>query len=66
MLIDLIKQNRSYRSYDRTRQISREELLTMVEAARLCPYSVNLQLFSPTPARLFTDFVQRFQGGTGG
>ena len=43
MLIDLIKQNRSYRGYDHNRQISREELLTMVEAARLCPSSVNLQ-----------------------
>ena len=43
MLIDLIKANRSYRGYDHTRQIAREELLKMVEAARLCPSSVNMQ-----------------------
>ena len=43
MLIDLIKSNRSYRGYDHSRQISREELLSMVEAARLCPSSVNMQ-----------------------
>jgi nitroreductase len=43
MLIDLIKSNRSYRGYDHSRQISREELLSMVEAARLCPSSVNIQ-----------------------
>ena len=43
MLIDLIKANRSYRGYDHSRQISREELLSMVEAARLCPSSVNMQ-----------------------
>ena len=43
MLIDLIKKNRSYRGYDHSRKISREELLKMVEAARLCPSSVNRQ-----------------------
>ena len=43
MLIDLIKQNRSYRGYDHSRTVTREELLTMVEAARLCPSSVNVQ-----------------------
>ena len=43
MLIDLVRKNRSYRGYDHSRKISREELLTMVEAARLCPSSVNRQ-----------------------
>ncbi len=43
MLIDLVRKNRSYRGYDHSRKISREELLKMVEAARLCPSSVNMQ-----------------------
>ena len=43
MLIDLIKANRSYRGYDHSRKVTREELLKMVEAARLCPSSVNVQ-----------------------
>ena len=43
MLIDLIRANRSYRGYDRGRKVSREELLKLVEAARLCPSSVNAQ-----------------------
>ncbi len=43
MLIDLVRKNRSYRGYDHCRKISEEELLTMVEAARLCPSSVNAQ-----------------------
>ena len=42
-LIDLVRKNRSYRGYDHSRKISREELLEMVEAARLCPSSVNMQ-----------------------
>ena len=45
MLIDLIKANRSYRGYDQSRKVTREELLKMVEAARLCPSSVNIQPF---------------------
>jgi nitroreductase len=45
MLIDLIKANRSYRGYDHSRKVTREELLKMVEAARLCPSSVNIQPF---------------------
>ena len=43
MLIDLVKANRSYRGYDHERKVSKEELLKMVEAARLCPSSVNVQ-----------------------
>ena len=45
MLIDLIKANRSYRGYDHNRKVTREELLTLVEAAHLCPSSVNIQPF---------------------
>ena len=43
MLIDLIKANRSYRGYDHSRTVTKDELLKMVEAARLCPSSVNMQ-----------------------
>ena len=43
MLIDLIKANRSYRGYDHSRAVAKEELLKMVEAARFCPSSVNVQ-----------------------
>ena len=43
MLIDLVKKNRSYRGYDASRKVTREELLTMAEAARLCPSGANMQ-----------------------
>ena len=43
MLIDLIKANRSYRGYNHSRPVTKDELLKMVEAARLCPSSVNIQ-----------------------
>ena len=45
MLSELVKKNRSYRGYDHTRKITREELLELAEAARLCPSSVNMQPF---------------------
>ena len=43
MLLNLVKKNRSYRGYDHSRKITSEELLSFVEAARLCPSSVNVQ-----------------------
>ena len=43
MLIDLIKRNRSYRRFDESKRISREELLEMVNAARLSSSARNLQ-----------------------
>lgn len=43
MLIDLVRKNRSYRGYDHSRKVTEEELLSFVEAARLCPSSVNVQ-----------------------
>lgn len=45
MLKDLVKQNRSYRGYDESREVSREELVDMVDCARLTPSSVNAQPF---------------------
>ena len=43
MLKDLVTKNRSYRGYDHSRKISKEELTELVELARLCPSSVNIQ-----------------------
>ncbi|MBE5781591.1 MAG: nitroreductase [Clostridiales bacterium] len=43
MLKDLVYKNRSYRGYDESRKITREELLDMVECARLAPSSINMQ-----------------------
>ena len=39
----LVKKNRSYRGFDETRRITREELTWLVDCARLCPSSVNKQ-----------------------
>ena len=43
MLKDLLLKNRSYRGYDETRAVTREELVDLVEHARLTPSSVNKQ-----------------------
>lgn len=43
MLYDLLKANRSYRSFDAARAVSKQELLSMIEAARLCPSAANRQ-----------------------
>ncbi|MBR4206158.1 MAG: nitroreductase family protein [Clostridia bacterium] len=43
MLRDLVIQSRSYRSFDESRRVGREELLEFIDTARCCPSSVNLQ-----------------------
>ena len=43
MLKDLIRANRSCRGYDESRKITREELLELVDCARLTPSSTNIQ-----------------------
>lgn len=43
MLKDLVKANRSYRGYDESRAVTREELVEMVDCARLTASSVNMQ-----------------------
>ncbi len=43
MLLDLIKQNRSYRRFDEAKPITRDQLLELIEAARLSPCAANLQ-----------------------
>lgn len=40
---ELVLKNRSYRGYDHSRKVSREELLEMVDCARLAASSVNKQ-----------------------
>lgn len=39
----LVRQNRSYRGFDESRKVTRDELLRMVDCARLSASSVNLQ-----------------------
>ncbi len=43
MLIDLIKKNRSVRGYSQSRKATNEELLSMINHARLCPVGRNIQ-----------------------
>ncbi len=45
MLKDLVIANRSYRGFDENRRITREELVQMVDCARLTASSVNMQPF---------------------
>ncbi|MGI6199525.1 MAG: nitroreductase family protein [Christensenellales bacterium] len=60
MIDTLVRKNRSYRGYDERRRVSREELLQMVDCARLAPSSVNVQ-----PLKYFLayeeDVVRRIQ-----
>lgn len=44
MLKDLVKSNRSCRGYDKSRKVTREELLEMVDLARISASSVNSQV----------------------
>lgn len=43
MLKDLVKQSRSYRSFDPAVKITQEQLLEFADAARLTPSTTNLQ-----------------------
>ena len=43
MLKELLKQNRSYRGFDESRKITREELEDLVDCTRYTPSSVNMQ-----------------------
>ena len=45
MFKDLVKKSRSYRGYDESRKITRDELLELVDTARFAPSSVNRQTF---------------------
>lgn len=43
MIKDLVRANRSYRGYDESRKVTREELAELVDCARLTASSVNQQ-----------------------
>ena len=43
MLKDLVLKNRSYRGYDNDRRITKEEMLELVDLARLVPSAANRQ-----------------------
>ncbi len=43
MIKDIVKQTRSYRSFDESRRISREELTELVDSARLTASTRNMQ-----------------------
>ena len=43
---EVVLKNRSYRGYDETRKITREELVDLVDCARLTPSAMNGQPFS--------------------
>lgn len=45
MFKDLVKRSRSYRGYDESRKITREELTEFTDCARFAPSSVNRQPF---------------------
>ena len=45
MLLDLAKKSRSFRGYDESRKLTREELMYFVDCARFAPSSVNGQPF---------------------
>ena len=44
MFKDLVKACRSYRGYDESRKVTREELMEFVDCARLTPASSNKQV----------------------
>lgn len=45
MFKDLVTKNRSYRGFDESFKITRQQLIDMVDHARLAPSSVNMQPF---------------------
>ncbi|MBQ7255628.1 MAG: nitroreductase family protein [Oscillospiraceae bacterium] len=64
MLKDLAKKSRSYRGYDESRKITREELLEFVDCARYAPSSVNGQPFQYVLA-YEPEMLQKIQPLTG-
>ncbi len=43
MFKDMVEKCRSYRGFDESRKITKEELMEFVDCARLCPSSANIQ-----------------------
>ena len=64
MFKDLINANRSYRGYDENYKMTKEELLTFVDCARLAPSTANTQPFKYLLA-WEADKVTQIQAQTG-
>ena len=64
MILELAKKSRSYRGYDESRRITKDELLHFVNCARFAPSSVNGQPFKYFLA-YEKDVVDRIQPLTG-
>ncbi len=64
MFIDLVKSSRSWRGYDESRKLTREELMGFVDCARFAPSSVNRQPFVYYLAneKAQTDIIQPLTG----
>ena len=43
MFLELVKKSRSYRGFDESRKVTRQELEYLVECARFAPSSSNIQ-----------------------
>ncbi len=43
MILELSRKNRSYRAFDETKPLTRQQLAALVEPTRFCPSSVNMQ-----------------------
>ncbi len=43
MIKDIVSQSRSYRTFDESRTVTKDELLSLVDTARLCPSAMNRQ-----------------------
>lgn len=61
MLTDLVLKNRSYRGYNKSRKVTKEELMELVDIARLCPSSANIQPLCYSLAWEAMDEVQGFR-----
>lgn len=59
MLRELVIKNRSYRSFEPGRDVPYQELLDLIDTARLCPSAVNMQplKYRPTRSRAEADAV---------
>ena len=55
MLKDLILASRSYRSFDSSVQIDEETLFDLIDHARLCPSSINMQMLKFRPVYTATE-----------
>lgn len=49
MIEELVRKNRSYRGYDRSVRLGKQTLKELIDLARLCPSSVNLQPLAYLP-----------------